>query len=136
VQRREAYHTLPTSIVQESGGSIHSFPNTSSWRSAKVVKHRDNFIFILCYYLALCVCIDICPVVTRQQLGENFPEETNTHTTIEALSDSTSSMRPVSNQRKAGDEFFPELLVILRNILHSLDKPPRAHYFLVPDILI
>jgi hypothetical protein len=27
------------------GGSIHPIPHTPSWRSAKLVKHRDNFTF-------------------------------------------------------------------------------------------
>jgi hypothetical protein len=29
-------------------GSIHPLPHTPSWRSAYLVKHRDNFILLLC----------------------------------------------------------------------------------------
>jgi hypothetical protein len=36
-------HLLPSRIR----GSIHSFPNTPSWRSAQLVKHKDKCIIIV-----------------------------------------------------------------------------------------
>jgi hypothetical protein len=40
------HHLVPTSKIR---GSIHSVPNTPSWRSAKLAKHRGNFTFTLTY---------------------------------------------------------------------------------------
>jgi hypothetical protein len=44
---READHSPPTSAESRKCGSIHALPHTPSWRSAKLVKHRDNFIYIM-----------------------------------------------------------------------------------------
>jgi hypothetical protein len=52
------------------------------------------------------------PIVARQRFGENVTAATNTHATIEELVDASSSMRSVSCQKKVGDYFFPELLVL------------------------
>jgi hypothetical protein len=50
------------------------------------------------------VCLYVYPrVIARQRLGKNVTAETNTHETIEELSDASFSMRSVSYQRKIGD---------------------------------
>jgi hypothetical protein len=41
---READHSPPSSAEVKNGGDILSLPHTSSWRSAELIKHRDNFI--------------------------------------------------------------------------------------------
>jgi hypothetical protein len=46
---READHLPPTRVEVKQHGSIHPLPHTSSWSSAKLVKHRDNFAFTLVY---------------------------------------------------------------------------------------
>jgi hypothetical protein len=42
---READHSYPTS------DSIHPLPHTPSWRSAYLVRHRDNFTILFMYDL-------------------------------------------------------------------------------------
>jgi hypothetical protein len=51
-------------------------------------------------------------VVARQRLGKPVSVAVNTHAAVEELLDVLFSMHFVSNQRKVGDQFFPELLVI------------------------
>jgi hypothetical protein len=40
-------------------GSIHPLPHTPSWRSAELVKHRDNFYFNLDYTQLQCIVSSI-----------------------------------------------------------------------------
>jgi hypothetical protein len=61
-------HLVPRS---RKCGSIHPLPHTLSWRSAYLVKHRDNFTFFVCFpcfekklkqdydisVLSVCLCI-------------------------------------------------------------------------------
>jgi hypothetical protein len=54
----------------------------------------------------------IFQIVARQRLGKNVAETKNTHATVEDLMDSSFSMRSVSHQRKVGNKFFPQLLVV------------------------
>jgi hypothetical protein len=42
---REAKHSPPTCARSRKCGTIHTLPHTPSWRSAKLVKHRDSFTF-------------------------------------------------------------------------------------------
>jgi hypothetical protein len=63
-------------------GSIHPLPHTSSWCSAYLVKHRDNFIFTYCPYairqtvttlkhtdfLNFRILLSICPVKNNHSL--------------------------------------------------------------------
>jgi hypothetical protein len=49
-------------------------------------------------------------IVARQRLGKNFTVATNTHVTIEQLSESFSVL-PVPYQKKVGDQFFLSFLV-------------------------
>jgi hypothetical protein len=44
----EADNTSPTSAEVKKGGSIHPLACTSPWRSAQLVKHRDNFTLFKC----------------------------------------------------------------------------------------
>jgi hypothetical protein len=44
---REANHTSPFSSELKNIGGIHPLPHTSSWHSAQLIKHRDNFTFCL-----------------------------------------------------------------------------------------
>jgi hypothetical protein len=53
----------------------------------------------------------IFPTVGRQGFSKHVPVATNTHATT-GLLDASFSVRPVSHQRKVGDYFFPELLVL------------------------
>jgi hypothetical protein len=53
------------------------------------------------------------PLAVRQRLGKNDTAATNTYITIEELLDASFSMRSVSYQRKIGDWFFPELLILI-----------------------
>jgi hypothetical protein len=50
--------------------------------------------------------------VATQLLGKNVTAVTNTHATIGELLGASSSMRSASYQKKVGDYFFPELLVL------------------------
>jgi hypothetical protein len=59
------------------------------------------------------VCLWIHSIVARQLLGRGATAAKNTHATIEELLNASVSMRSMSYQRKVGDWFFPELLVIL-----------------------
>jgi hypothetical protein len=47
--RKKLSVKLPTYLQIIPGsrirGSIHPLPDTSSWRSAQLIKHRDNFTF-------------------------------------------------------------------------------------------
>jgi hypothetical protein len=43
---READHSLPSSAEVKKGGAIPPLPNMSSWLSAYLIKHRDNFTLI------------------------------------------------------------------------------------------
>jgi hypothetical protein len=54
------------------------------------------------------------PTVARQRLGENVTAETNEHATIEEVLDVSFSIRVVLYQRKVGNKFFPELLVLCK----------------------
>jgi hypothetical protein len=56
--------------------------------------------------------ISLCLYVyaAREGLSENVTAVTNTHAKIELL-DTSFSMQSVSYQRKAGDQFFVEVLV-------------------------
>jgi hypothetical protein len=42
-QGREAEHSAPYSAEVKNGRAIPQLPLRSSWRSAKLIKHRDNF---------------------------------------------------------------------------------------------
>jgi hypothetical protein len=42
---READHQPPSNVEIKNGGAIPPLPNTSSWRGAQLIKHRDNFTF-------------------------------------------------------------------------------------------
>jgi hypothetical protein len=42
---REVDHSPPTIAEVKKSGSIHPLPHTPSWRSAYLVKHRDNFTY-------------------------------------------------------------------------------------------
>jgi hypothetical protein len=44
---READPLLPPNGEVENGGAIPPLPDTSSWRGAYLIKHRDNFILYL-----------------------------------------------------------------------------------------
>jgi hypothetical protein len=44
---READHSPLLMPKSRKHGSIYPLPHTSSWRSAQLVKHRDNFNFYL-----------------------------------------------------------------------------------------
>jgi hypothetical protein len=70
------------------------------------------------------VCVYICiPLTARQRLGKNVTAAMNTYATIQDLLDASFSVRSVSYQRKVGDQFFPELLVISCHIFHLFIKP-------------
>jgi hypothetical protein len=43
---RKADHSYQPNALVKNTGSTHPFPRTSSWRSAYLVKHSDNFTFI------------------------------------------------------------------------------------------
>jgi hypothetical protein len=46
---REANHTPPSSAEVKNNGAIPPLHNTSSWRDAYLIKHRDNFTLpLLC----------------------------------------------------------------------------------------
>jgi hypothetical protein len=47
-----------------------------------------------------------------QNLGKNVTAATNVHATIKEFLDASFSMQPVLYQRKVGNLFFPELLVL------------------------
>jgi hypothetical protein len=51
--------------------------------------------------------------VARQWLGKHIPAMIQTHTAIEDLLDALFSMWSMSYQRKAGNYFFPEFLVVI-----------------------
>jgi hypothetical protein len=63
-----------------------------------------------------------------QRPGKNVTAATNAHATVEEFLEASSSMRSVSYERKAGYQFFPEILVLvlisilLRNL--KLIPPP------------
>jgi hypothetical protein len=42
---READHSSPSSAEVKNGGAIPPLPPMSSWHSAKLIKHRENFTF-------------------------------------------------------------------------------------------
>jgi hypothetical protein len=42
----KADHSPPASAEVKKGEAIHQLPHMSSWHSAKLIKHRDNFTFI------------------------------------------------------------------------------------------
>jgi hypothetical protein len=44
-QGNEVYHLPPPHAVVKKSGSVYKMSNTSSWRSAYLVKHKENFIF-------------------------------------------------------------------------------------------
>jgi hypothetical protein len=44
---READHSPPSSAEVKNDGAIPPLPHTSSWRGASLIKHRDNFKFVL-----------------------------------------------------------------------------------------
>jgi hypothetical protein len=48
-QGREDNHLPPTSGEVKNGGAIPPLPHVSSLRSASLITHRDNFIFIFTY---------------------------------------------------------------------------------------
>jgi hypothetical protein len=74
------------------------------------------------------VCMRISPtIVVRQRLGKKVPRQ-QIHATMEFL-DVMFSMRSVSSQMKAGDEFFPEFLVdVFRVVLTGNRLFPSAGY--------
>jgi hypothetical protein len=43
----ETDHSPPCSAEVNNGGAIPSLPHTSPWRGAELIKHRDNFTFLL-----------------------------------------------------------------------------------------
>jgi hypothetical protein len=53
-QGREAAYSHPSSAGVKSGGAIPPLHHTSSWRSAQLIKHRDNFTFFFTY-----MCVDV-----------------------------------------------------------------------------
>jgi hypothetical protein len=55
----------------------------------------------------------IPPIVARQELSKNVTAVMNTHATIAELLDASFSMLSMLDERKVGDWFFPELLVLL-----------------------
>jgi hypothetical protein len=59
------------------------------------------------------VCVYVC--VARQRLGKNVTAATNTHT-IEELLDVSFYMRTVSYQRRAGEQFSPELIILCSHL--------------------
>jgi hypothetical protein len=59
------------------------------------------------------VCLYLHPrILARQQLHEIVTAATNTEATIEEFLEVQFSMRSVWCQRKVGDYFFPELIVL------------------------
>jgi hypothetical protein len=42
----EAYHSHPFCAEVENIAAIATFPDTPSWRDAKLIKHRDNFTLL------------------------------------------------------------------------------------------
>jgi hypothetical protein len=52
---READHSPPSSAEVKNGIAIPPLPHASSWHTAKLIKHRDNFTlpFIMLFPLAL-----------------------------------------------------------------------------------
>jgi hypothetical protein len=46
---READHSPPTTADVKKNEFIYPLPHTSSWRSAQLVKHRDNFTLFVPY---------------------------------------------------------------------------------------
>jgi hypothetical protein len=43
---RETDRSLPSSAEVKNGGTIPPLPDTSSWHSTSLIKHRDNFTFL------------------------------------------------------------------------------------------
>jgi hypothetical protein len=58
----------------------------------------------------------VYPTVVGQWLSKNVTAETNTCATVELL-DPLFSVQSLSYQRKVGDLFFPELLVLIINLV-------------------
>jgi hypothetical protein len=63
--------------------------------------------------------------VARQWLGKIVTVAKNTHATTEELLDTSFSMRPMPHQRKAGNWFFSEFLVLLNIYASNLIWPFR-----------
>jgi hypothetical protein len=91
------------------------------------------------------VCLYVyLPIVARQRLGGNVTTATNTHAKIEELLDASFSMRSGLYQRKVGDYFFRELLVLLTELSsfsadRSAFKYPKNHtilYIVIYSVLI
>jgi hypothetical protein len=72
------------------------------------------------------VCLYVYPpIVSRQRLCKNITAATDTHATIEELLDASFyAVRVVS--RKAGDEFFPELLLCDFSLFRHTNLQGRA----------
>jgi hypothetical protein len=64
------------------------------------------------------------PIVAGQQLSKNVTMATNTHATIEELLGASFSMQSLLYQRKVGDYFFPELLVLI--IIFTFNEQLKA----------
>jgi hypothetical protein len=43
----EADHSPPSSIKMKNGGAVLPLPRVSSWHSAKLIKHRNNFFVVV-----------------------------------------------------------------------------------------
>jgi hypothetical protein len=43
----KADHASPSSTEVKIGGTIPPLRHMSSWRSVQLIKHRDNFTFVL-----------------------------------------------------------------------------------------
>jgi hypothetical protein len=50
--------------------------------------------------------------VVRQHFGKHFPVATNTHAIIQEFFNTSISMLSVSYQRRIGNQFFQELLIL------------------------
>jgi hypothetical protein len=73
-QGHDAGHSPPSSVEVKKGGAIPPLPHMSSWHSALLIKHRDNFylliIWIVIFFkqcsdtLRLCeICLGSCKTI-------------------------------------------------------------------------
>jgi hypothetical protein len=74
------------------------------------------------------VSVCIPPIVARQQLGKHVPEETNTHNNIRITGRVVFYAAHIISS-KSRHWFFPEFIVILRNMPHLLDVPTSPLIF-------
>jgi hypothetical protein len=56
LQGCETDHSPPTSAEVKNVGAIPSFPHTSSWLGAYLIKYRNIFTFTFYMYIYICVC--------------------------------------------------------------------------------